>query len=202
MAERGGEKYRQQHRTAVRAAAACFAEKGFHGASTRDIAERMGIKQGSLYYYFESKEQALEQVCLYGIEDYVHRMEAIADNDEPFAAKLLATITAHLSSYREKNEALKVFNDERLYLPAERRGEIKALGSRYRQLLETVVAEALAAGTLRPEIDAHFVTQSIIGLCNAWGDIIVRDPELDLFDTINRCNALLLHGLTQPNTAA
>ncbi len=34
------------------AAAAVFAEKGFHGASTKDIADRLGIRHGCLYNYF------------------------------------------------------------------------------------------------------------------------------------------------------
>ena len=110
-------KYQNQRLAAIRSAASVFAEKGFHGSSTRDIAERMGIKQGSLYYYFKSKEEALGEVCLFGISDYVERMNSIAASDQPFEAKLMATITSHLSSYRERNEALKVYNDERLYLP-------------------------------------------------------------------------------------
>ena len=71
-------RYQHQKQLAIRSAASVFAEKGFHGASTKDIAERMGIKQGSLYYYFKSKEDALGEVCLYGIEDYVDRMKTIA----------------------------------------------------------------------------------------------------------------------------
>jgi len=59
-------KYQQQRLQAIRSAATVFAEKGFHGSSTRDIAEHMGIKQGSLYYYFKSKEEALGEVCLFG----------------------------------------------------------------------------------------------------------------------------------------
>lgn len=199
--EHESEKYRQQHREAVRAAAACFAEKGFHGASTRDIAARMGIKQGSLYYYFKSKEQALEEVCLYGIEDYVHRMEDIAASEQPFEAKLLATVTAHLSSYREKNEALKVFNDERLYLPVERRSKLKELGSRYRQLLEGVIEQGINAGRMRPGVDPHFAAQSVIGLCNAWGELIVRDHDIDLFGIVQKCSDLLLGGLVNSDTA-
>ena len=124
------QKAKKEH--AVLAAASVFADKGYHGASTRDIAERMGIQQGSLYYYFESKEDALLSVCLYGIEDYVTRMEATARSDQPFEAKLLATLSSHLGSYREKNEALKVHNSERLYLPAEKRQTLKVPGSRYR----------------------------------------------------------------------
>ena len=70
----------------IRSAASVFAEKGFHGASTKDIAERMGIKQGSLYYYFKSKEEALEEVCLFGIQDYVERMDEIIEHQLQRAA--------------------------------------------------------------------------------------------------------------------
>jgi AcrR family transcriptional regulator len=55
-------RYEKQRREAIKAAAAVFSDKGFHGASTKDIAERLGIKQGSLYYYFKSKEEALGEV--------------------------------------------------------------------------------------------------------------------------------------------
>ena len=190
-------RYQRQHHHAVCAAASVFAEKGFHGASTKDIAEQMGIKQGSLYYYFKSKEDALGEVCLFGIEDYVHRMEDIATSDQPFEAKLMATITSHLSSYREKNEALKVHNDERLYLPESKRTKLKQLGSSYRQSLEGVFEEGVKSGALRKSLDCHFAAQSVIGICNAWGDLIVRDPELDLFDVIQRCTDLLLNGFRE-----
>ena len=76
-------RYQHQKQLAIRSAASVFAEKGFHGASTRDIAERMGIKQGSLYYYFKSKEDALGEVCLYGIEDYVEMKWLMLQQEEP-----------------------------------------------------------------------------------------------------------------------
>ncbi len=190
-------KYQQQRLQAIKSAAAVFADKGFHGASTRDIAEHMGIKQGSLYYYFNSKQEALGEVCLFGIEDYVEHMKVIAASEQPFESKLMATITSHLSSYRERNEALKVYNDERLYLPEDKRSKLKRLGSTYRQLLEDVFVEGAASGNLRAGIDCHFAAQAVIGICNAWGDIIVRDPDLDLFDVIQKCTDLLMNGLRQ-----
>ena len=202
MPQAATDKYLEQRREAVRAAAAVFAEKGFHGASTKDIAARMGIKQGSLYYYFKSKQEALGEVCLYGIEDYVHRMQSIADSDQPFEAKLLATVMSHLSSYRERNEALKVHNDERLYLPKEQRKTLKRLGSSYRQNLENIFAEAREAGGVRDAVDCHFAAQAVIGLCNAWGDIIVRDERMDVMETAQKCTDLLLNGFRQPAARA
>jgi AcrR family transcriptional regulator len=195
------DRYQQHHAQAILAAASVFSEKGFHGASTKDIAERLGIKQASLYYYFASKEEALEEVCLFGIRDYVQRMNEIADSDQPFEAKLLGVLTSHLSSYREKNEALKVHNDERLYLPPDRRARLKELGTHYREKLERIFEEGVADGTLRASLDCHFAAQSVIGLCNAWGEIIVRDPALDVFAVIQKCADLLLTGFRERRSA-
>ncbi len=202
MPQAATDKYQQQRAQAIRSAAAVFAEKGFHGASTKDIAERIGIKQGSLYYYFKSKEEALGEVCLYGIEDYVNRMDSIASSRQPFEAKLLATITSHLGSYRERNEALKVHNDERLYLPKEKRQKLHELGSRYRKSLQGIFQQGVDNGDLRESIDCHFAAQAVIGICNAWGDIIVREPDLDLFDTIQKCVDLLLNGFCERRMTA
>jgi len=156
----------------------------------------MGIKQGSLYYYFKSKEEALGEVCLYGIQDYAQHMESIADSDQTFEAKLVATLTSHLSSYRERNEALKVYNDERLYLPKERRRRLKKLGSDYRQRLEGIFEKGKESGAVKQSVDCHFAAQAVIGMCNAWGDLIVRDPDLDLFEVIQNCTDLLINGFT------
>jgi|GEM_PF-5389139 AcrR family transcriptional regulator len=37
-------------------AIACFKEKGYHRSSTREIASASGIKNSSLFYFFETKE--------------------------------------------------------------------------------------------------------------------------------------------------
>ena len=62
----------------IDAAARVFAERGFHGATTQDIADVLGIRQASLYYYFSSKEAALELVCLKGVEGFFEAAKAIA----------------------------------------------------------------------------------------------------------------------------
>ena len=198
--ENNRSKYEQQRLEATRAAAAEFADKGFHGASTAGIARRMGIKQGSLYYYFRSKDEALFEVCMLGIGDYVRRMEVIATNQQPFEAKLLATISAHLSGYREKNEALKVYNTERLYLSPTERKDLKRRGSRYRQLLEGIFEQGGRAGVVRKSVDCHFAALAVIGLCNSWGELIVRDHDLDIFLVVQKCTDMLLNGFCNKNS--
>jgi AcrR family transcriptional regulator len=40
----------------VREAMRCFADKGFRGTTTRELAARIGITEAALYHYFPSKE--------------------------------------------------------------------------------------------------------------------------------------------------
>jgi len=190
-----------KQRRAVLAAASVFARKGYHGASTSDIASELGIRQASLYHYFPSKEDALAAVCLFGVESYATRMETIAASSQPFEAKLVSILTAHLASYRERNEALKVHNDERLYLSAEKRKPLKAMGSRYRQRLESIIEDGIATGVLRDDVDPHFVAQTLIGLCNGWGDLIVRDDEVDPLSVAQNLHSMLLNGMKRSATS-
>lgn len=187
-------KYARKKRMAIEAAAKVFAEKGFHGATTQDIASEMGIKQGSLYYYFKSKVQALQEVCEYVFRMYVERMEKICAKDQPFEAKMLAIVMSHLGQYRQKNNAMKVHNDQRLYLPVESRTLLKDLGTNYRKLLEQTLEEGIAQSAVRADIDTHFVAYSIIGICNSWGANLVRDDDLDLYETIDQCADFILCG--------
>lgn len=189
-----GSKYAQKKVVAIEAAAKVFAEKGFHGATTQDIAQEMGIKQGSLYYYFKSKEQALQLVCEYVFGLYVQRMQKICAKSQPFEAKMLAIVTSHLSQYRQKNNAMKVHNDQRLYLPKESRVLLKELGSNYRNLLEQTLLEGIEQKAVRADVDTHFIAYSIIGICNSWGANLVRDDQLDLFEVIEQCADFILLG--------
>ena len=52
-------RYREQKLAAIRAAASVFSEKGFHGASTRDIAER--LKSGAVMSELQQLESELHQ---------------------------------------------------------------------------------------------------------------------------------------------
>ena len=73
VAPRTGHALKRRSPEIVAAAAKVFAQLGYHGASTQDIADVLGMRQASLYYYFDSKDAALEAVCASGVEDYAIR---------------------------------------------------------------------------------------------------------------------------------
>src|SRR6516165_12592343 len=81
----------------IEAAARVFAQHGFHGATTQDIADVLGIRQASLYYYFSSKEAALELVCLKGVEGFVEAAKKIAGGPGTAQERIALLINSHLS---------------------------------------------------------------------------------------------------------
>ena len=93
----------------IDAAARVFASKGFHGASTQDIADELGIRQASIYYYFPSKEVALEKVCLIGAEGFHERAKAIAEGDGTAAEKLAHLCAAHTNPLLDRPDYVRVF---------------------------------------------------------------------------------------------
>jgi AcrR family transcriptional regulator len=52
----------ERHLDVLRAALRLFGERGYAGASLRLLAAELGMQQPSLYNYFDSKEQLVEQV--------------------------------------------------------------------------------------------------------------------------------------------
>ncbi|GEM45481.1 TetR/AcrR family transcriptional regulator [Deinococcus cellulosilyticus] len=60
MTQNLNEKTRATRRKHIlEAAAQVFAEKGFHATTIRDVAQRAGIGDGTLYYHFENKAALL-----------------------------------------------------------------------------------------------------------------------------------------------
>jgi AcrR family transcriptional regulator len=77
------------------AAEKLFAAKGFEKATVNDILEKTGIAKGTFYYYFKSKEDALDAIIKRRIDEFMARVQAIAaDRRIKIPAKLLSVIMA------------------------------------------------------------------------------------------------------------
>jgi AcrR family transcriptional regulator len=162
-------RWERRYRDAVDAAASAFAEKGYLGASTGDIADRLGIRQGSLYYYFASKEAALAAVCQRGVEAFVEQLRRILGGPESAADKLRAVIANHLSPLRTRPDGdyVKVFLSHRHDLPDGPRQLIAGLALSYERMIERLFAEGLASGAFRADLDPRLATLALLGLCNS-----------------------------------
>jgi TetR/AcrR family transcriptional regulator, cholesterol catabolism regulator len=151
----------------IDAAARVFADRGFHGATTQDIADVLGIRQASLYYYFSSKEAALELVCLKGVEGFFDAAKAIAVERRSARERLSLLIKSHLSPLVDRGNYVKVFLNERQHLPSESRRRIGRWSRGLERIFEQVIREGSEGGEFRADLDVRLTTLAILGMCNA-----------------------------------
>lgn len=83
----------------LHAAAELFVTRGFAATSTREIAERVGIRQASLYYHFAGKEEILAELLQRSVRptvDKIAKVESMAPPEtHETALYLLALIDIH-----------------------------------------------------------------------------------------------------------
>jgi AcrR family transcriptional regulator len=84
-------------------AAELFLERGYVGTSLRGIAARVGMKPGSLYYHFASKDALLEAILRRGIVVMVDAFQgaASATRGAGGRARFAAHVRAHLGALFE-----------------------------------------------------------------------------------------------------
>jgi len=148
----------------IDAAAIVFAEKGFHEATTKDIADRLGLLPGSLYYYFDSKEAAFVEVCRRRGEGFNARLGAILAASGALADKVRLGVAQHLLNNRADLVSTIAFSQR--VLPGRAQRELSALGRVYERLWERIFRNAVRAHELPPDFDCRAATVALLALCN------------------------------------
>jgi TetR/AcrR family transcriptional regulator, cholesterol catabolism regulator len=162
-------RWASRHREVVDAAATAFAEKGFLGASTRDIADSLGIRAASLYYYLPSKDAALAAVCELGVREFIENLRGIFARKEPAADKLRAAVANHLAPLRARPAAdyIRVFLRHRHELADGPRQSVAKLAAQYQSLIEQIFVEGVSSGQFRAGLNPKLATLALLGLCNS-----------------------------------
>jgi AcrR family transcriptional regulator len=195
MPRRAPEASKRRAAEILDAAARVFADRGYHGATTQDIADVLGIRQASLYYYLPSKEVALEHVCVRGVAGYVERATAIAAGRGGASDKLSALVHNHLEPLRQRAADVRVFLTERHHLPDASRKRIGRLARRYERIVEGVLAAGVRSGEFRADLDARLAALAMMGLCNAAPAWYGKEPGASVDRIAREFARLLLAGM-------
>ena len=171
-----------------------FAERGYHGASTQAIADVLGIRQASLYYYFPSKEVALEVVCTLGVEEFVDREAAIAAGHGTAAEKIRAIVHAHLAPNRDRRDFVWVFLRERHHLPDASRRRVGRSSRRLERIIQGVFEAGVRSGEFRAGLDCRLATLALLGMCNAAPAWLGKEPDATIEGVAAEFSQLVLDG--------
>jgi AcrR family transcriptional regulator len=185
----------------VDAAASVFAERGYHGTSTQAIADVLGLRQASLYYYFPSKEAALELVCERGVDGFVETAEGIVAGPGTPLDKLTRLIAAHLAPNASKRDYVKVFINERRYLADASRRRIGRKSRRIERCFEEVIRAGIADGSIRGGIDVRLTMLAVLGMVNSVINWRADDQDREISQIAAELGELVATGLAKPAPA-
>ena len=145
-----------------------FAEAGFNGATTAEIARRAAIPKANLHYYFNTKEELYQQVLTGIIGTWLHTADEITADADP-ARALAHYITAKVELAREQPIPSRVFANEIIH-GAPHLG--KYLSTELRAWVDTkakVIRAWIAAGKMR-EIDPKHLLFMIWASTQTYAD--------------------------------
>ena len=129
-----------QHATEV------FCEKGYEGASMRDLSRATRMSLAGLYYYFDSKEKLLYLIQKYTfstiLERLRERMEGVTDPEQ----RVRIFIQNHLEYFLANQKAVKVLSHEDDVLKNGYGSEIAAIKREYYRICLRLAEELAKAG--------------------------------------------------------
>lgn len=136
------------------AAAALFSEQGYAATTTRQVAARAGVAQGTLFLYAPTKEALL-------VEAFAERVEAVQrqrfgrlPEEAGLLEELLHVFDGFFRLYGREPELSRTFVRELLFLPpAPARAHAELTRAFVARLAERVEA-ARARGEVRADVDA------------------------------------------------
>jgi TetR/AcrR family transcriptional regulator, cholesterol catabolism regulator len=162
----------------LHAAAGLFRQRGYAAVSLRDIAEAVGMKTGSLYYHFSSKESLVEEILALGTQGAFDAskaaVEALGSTADP-VDKLGAVVLAHTRFLHDEEDFasanLKILHQ---VPPAIRERHVRQ-DRAYGQFVAAIIDEIAAAHGLAPGVDPSVLRMLCFGAMN-WS-ISWFDPE-------------------------
>ncbi|MBN1138174.1 MAG: TetR/AcrR family transcriptional regulator [Anaerolineae bacterium] len=186
----------ERRRQIVKAALAVFAEKGFNAANVSDVAARAGVSQGTIYWYFESKEDLLTQALRTFFDDFGQgTTSALAQC--PTATDKLRALGRAMVDFAEEAEGLFTLFLE-YWASSPRRAEAGRLWTgvlvEYKDLVVGIVEQGVASGEFKP-VDADSLVWAMMAAYDGLAAYVMFMPDLDLARISQAFVETLLKGL-------
>jgi AcrR family transcriptional regulator len=183
-------------------AARLFRHRGYAATTLREIADAAGIKAGSIYYHFDSKEDILVEVLDLGIKAVFDGVRARVDAlpaGAPFRDRLSAVIEGHLWGLLHRGDFTSA--NIRIYgqIPASAKKRHRVIRREYADYWDRLFETALANGQLRRDASTAVVRLFVLGALN-W-TVEWYNPQRGTFpEFVRQVTAMVFDGILPEGT--
>jgi len=145
-------------------ATAIFCEKGYEGASMRDLSRASGMSLAGLYYYFESKEKLLYMIQKDLFSTVMELLREQIKDASDAESRVRIFIENHVEYFLGKPKAMKVLSHEDDVLRDELGKEIAALKRQYYHSCADLIEALKVEQNL--QFNSRAAVMSLFGMIN------------------------------------
>jgi AcrR family transcriptional regulator len=173
----------------LEAAADVFADLGFHGTTTRDIALRAGLSPAALYAHFRSKEEALFEVTRLGHEAVLSLMQEASSSEVSPPARLYAVTRDFVDWHATNHRRARAINYDLSALAPEHFAVINAMRHEIKGVFVRIIQAGVDGGTMMatdPELEATAMISLGVDLGRwyhsdgSWTPVMIADRYANL----------------------
>jgi AcrR family transcriptional regulator len=139
-----------------------FANESYQAVTMDRVAEAAGVAKGTLYLYFQSKEDLYLGILNDGMESTARNYQASVDPQADVKVRLRRAITLISEFYDQRRDLLRLMMTEEPRMPEARnrlREEWRDRGVRF---FNSLIEEGVQSGAFRA-VDARLATFAILG---------------------------------------
>jgi TetR/AcrR family fatty acid metabolism transcriptional regulator len=180
----------------LRAATDVFAQSGYFNAKVSEIARAAGVADGTIYLYFDGKEDLLTSIFRDHTRNYLQSLERDVANVNRAEERVRIAIRHHLETLgRDRSLAIVAQVELRHSL------KFMALLSHqeiadYLNILRKIVEQGQADGAFRRSLHPQLVAKAVFGIVDemvtSW---ILSEKDYSLADQADEVAELVLNGL-------
>jgi TetR/AcrR family transcriptional regulator, cholesterol catabolism regulator len=185
----------------LQSAARVFSDKGYEGASIRDISRSSGMSLAGLYYYIESKQKLLYLIQICTFKTILSRLEKrLAGITDP-VERLRILVHNHLEYFLQHPVEMKVLSHEDEALEGEYRKEVLEIKRRYYETALEIFEQMRHRGLAR-RLNPRVAVLALFGMMNwvyTWHRPNVDSQADALADAMA---GIFLHGVANGHLAS
>ncbi len=181
------------------AAEKLFSENGYRRTSIAEIARLSEVAEGTVYEYFESKEDLLFAIPKMRFKEHVESLEEVFQIKTPIR-KLRRFIRYHFYLYMAKPEFLKTFLLDIQLNPRFYETEALTFFQEYAGCVDKILEEGKKDGSINPSLDERVFKNFLFGgFCHValrWV-ILNTEPKVDKMIETNQLLDLLVRAVSK-----
>jgi AcrR family transcriptional regulator len=166
-------KREREHRKSLilRAARKLFFEKGFRHVTVDSIARKAELSKGSIYLYYDSKEEIYTQILLNDIDKFHERFSDLLQNPASASEALMRFANIYIDFFLNDRELFRILmtfmlHTNNMNLPAELNNHIIKTMNRTIDIIEQIFRCGMERGEFPPATNLRLNRNALWGMLN------------------------------------